>query len=843
MSKWFDHLFARKKSVADDRVPEIDVKVDLLSESVTQRKRGNEFLDHGDLRKAVDCYRDAVRLAPNSVEALTSFGFALKELGDVEEAKDVLHKAARLRPDDFDAFYLLGQIYNEQRQFDDASIHFQKALSLRVDVEPLYGELCHVLFQVKAVDRAAEVIGNGIERYPNNASFHLFKGNLNSSMKKWSVAAASYKTALTLDPKLTQAHTNLAAVFRVEGDLDAAAHHAECALQTDPASPDTHACIAANLGATGKLDAALSSYEKALAVDPEHPTATCGKGIVLLKLGRPDDAIQWLSKALTIEPDSAEIYRDLSQCYLELSKYDEAAEHSRKALALRPLYPSAQNYLGMALRSMGRLQEAQACYQAGLLSDPNSEMFLNNLGDTLLAQGRMPGALSSFRRALESNPQSLTANAALCYSNLLFCLSHNEEQDAQTLFDEHCRFAEKFEVPLRGTWPRHTNSREPARKLEVGFVSGDFRTHVVAQFVGPVLERLKGHPGLSLHAYYNNAVQDSETQRLKAFFDHWHSVVGLPDAAVAKQIGEDRIDILIDLSGHTALNRLLIFAQKAAPVQVSWLGYPGTTGLQAMDYYLADQMVLPTALFHDQFTEKIVHLPALAPFQPSGLSPPVNTLPALVNGFVTFGSFNRASKINRVVAAWWAELLRAVPTARMLIEGVPEDGDCMQWLAQEGIARERLSWHGRNGLQAYHALHHQVDVCLDTFPYNGATTSWSALWMGVPTLTVAGDTPAGGYGAAIMGQMDLSIFVANDLQDFVRKGVYWATHLEELAELRAGMRQRFSQSAAGQPDLIAQALANALRIMWQRWCKGLPAETFVASVASDCHAGVGVHSV
>lgn len=837
MSKWFNHLFARKKSVTDDRVPEIGVKVDPLSESVTQRKRGNEFLDHGDLRKAVDCYRYAVHLAPNSTEALTSFGFALKELGDVEEAQDVLHKAARLRPDDFDAFYLLGQIYNEQRQFDDASIHFQKALSLRDDVEPLYGELCHVLFQVKAVDRAAEVIGNGIERYPNNASFHLFKGNLNSSMKKWSVAAASYKTALTLDPKLTQAHTNLAAVFRVEGDLDAAAHHAECALQTDPASPDTHACIAANLGVIGKLDAALSSYEIALAVDPEHPTATCGKGIVLLKLGRPGEAIQWLSKALTIEPDSAEIYHDLSQCYLELNKYGEAAEHSRKALALRPLYPSAQNYLGMALRSMGKLRDAEECYQAGLSSDPNSGMFLNNLGGTLLAQGRMSEAVASFRRALEINPQFLTADASLCYSNLLFCLSHNEEQDAQTLFDEHCRFAERFEVPLHGVWTRHANPREPDRTLQVGFVTGDFCGHVVAQFVEPMLLHLSGYPSLSLHAYYNNTVEDHATQRLKDYFEYWHPVAKLSDEVLAQQIGKDGIDILVDLSGHTALNRLLAFARKPAPVQVSWLGYPGTTGLQAMDYYLADQMVLPTALFHDQFTEKIVHLPALAPFQPSGLAPPVNTLPALVNGFVTFGSFNRASKINRVVVAWWAELLRAVPTARMLIEGVPEDGDCMRWLAQEGIARERLSWHGRNGLQAYHALHHQVDICLDTFPYNGATTSWSAVWMGVPTLTVAGGTPAGHYGAAIMGQMGLSAFVASDRQDFVRKGVHWAQHLEELAELRAGMRQRFGQSPAGQPDLVAQALANALRTMWQRWCKGLPAETFVASVASDCHAG------
>ena len=839
MSNWFSRLFQGKKAgvnVAAATATSL-ANPDPSAESIAQRRRGNQFLDSGDLHNAIDWYQNAVASDPNSADAHTSLGFALKELGKLEAAQSALLKASSLKPDSFDPLYLLGQICNDLRQFEKAAEYFGKALALQPAFESLYGELCQALFQSKAVDKARDIITTGIQRYPENASFHFFLGNLFSYLEKWPEATVSYTTALRLNPDLVQAHTNLATVFRAQGKFESAQRHIECALIADPASPDVHACVAANQAATGKLDEALASYQKALAVDPAHAAAHRGKGNVLLKLGKRDTAIQSFDKALAIEPDSAETYRDLGLVYLELGKYREAEENSRKALALRPLYPSALNNLGMALTSLGRLLEAEQCYLAALSIDPHFDVYHSNLGGLLMAQGRTPEAVASFRHATEIRQESTTTSSHLRYSNLLFCLSHSEKQDAQTLFAEHCRFAEEFETPLLSAWPQHTNPREPDRKLQVGFVSGDFYSHVVAQFVGPVLMHLSGYPELSLHAYHNKAVEDSETQLLKGHFKYWHPVVGLPDAAVAKQIGDDGIDILIDLSGHTGSNRLLTFARKPAPVQVSWLGYPGTTGLQAMDYYLADRYVLPAGQFDDQFTEKIVRLPALAPFRPSDAAPPVNALPALVNGFVTFGSFNRASKINRSVVAWWAELLRAVPDARMLIEGVPEDGQCMEWLAQEGITRERLSWHGRNGMKAYHELHQQVDICLDTFPYNGATTSWCAAWMGVPTLTVAGSTPAARYGAAIMGQMGLAAFVAHDREDLVRKGVYWANHLAELADLRSGMRVRFGQSAVGQPGLIAAALANALRTMWQRWCDGLPAESFVASTAPDSQAG------
>jgi len=832
MNNWLGRLFSGKKSSTQVAAQTPLASPDALTDSIAHRRRGNELLDRGDLQSAIACYQKAVASDPDSVDAHTSLGYALKEVGEFAAARTALQRAVELQPDSFDPVYLLAQTYRDLHLHEKAAICFEKAIALQPEFESLYGELCQALFEIKSMGKAREIIRSGIRRYPENASFHFFLGNLYSFMEEWQEATTAYKSALRLNPNLSQAHSNLASAFRAQGDLVTAMQHAEIALKLDPSSPDAHVCMAANQEANGNLKLALAGYESALGLDAAHATSHLGKGKVLLKSREFEAATESLKKALIFDPDSAEACRDLGFVYLELGRFPEAEEYSRKALSLRPMYPSAQNNLGNALKMMGKLVEAEQYYKAALSIDPNSDVYLSNLGGVLLAQGRLVEALASFRRAIALDSQLMTGDAHSCYSNLLFALSHSEQLDEKELFFEHSRFSEKFEAPLQSARPKHTNTREPDRKLRVGFVSGDLYSHVVAQFIRPVLAHLSSDPGLSLHAYYNNPREDSETELLKSYFECWCPVVGLSDAEMAKQIGDDAIDILIDLSGHTGLNRMLTFARKAAPVQASWLGYPGSTGLRAMDYYLADKFVLPVGEFDDQFTEKIVHLPALAPFRPNDLAPPVSALPALANGFVTFGSFNRASKINRAVVACWAELLRAVPTARMLIEGVPEDGQCMEWLEQEGITRERLSWHGRNGVKAYHELHHQVDICLDTFPYNGATTSWCAIWMGVPTLTVVGRTPAARYGAAIMGQMGLSTFVAQDKQDFVAKGSYWAEHQSELADLRSGMRARFGQSTAGQADLIAGALANALRTMWQRWCKGLPAESFVASAVS-----------
>ncbi|HEX5337627.1 MAG TPA: glycosyltransferase, partial [Gallionella sp.] len=312
-------------------------------------------------------------------------------------------------------------------------------------------------------------------------------------------------------------------------------------------------------------------------------------------------------------------------------------------------------------------------------------------------------------------------------------------------------------------------------------------------------------------------------------FGHWHKVHGWTDDALFGKIRDDGIDILVDLDGHTAENRLLTFARKPAPIQASWLGYLATTGLSAMDYYLADRYLLPPGKLDSQFTEKPVQLPANAPFKPFAGAPEVNELPALKNGHLTFACFNRTNKITPGAVSLWAKLLKAVPDARMLLGAMPQAGSydtLIGWFADEGIAQERLIFHPRSSMEAYLALHHQADICLDTFPSSGVTTTCHAVWMGVPTLCLNGNSMTSRGAQAVMSHVGLQDFVAEDHEDFVRRGVGFAHNLIALAEVRRTLRDSFNRSALGQPAVIAAGLESAFRTMWTNWCQGLPPATF-----------------
>jgi predicted O-linked N-acetylglucosamine transferase (SPINDLY family) len=578
----------------------------------------------------------------------------------------------------------------------------------------------------------------------------------------------------------------------------------------------------------GRSADALAPMQKAAALSPSDAGAHSNLGATLHELGRLDEAEACYRRALQIKPDYAMAHSNLGYTLKDLGRLAAAEASCRRALQINPDLAAAFSNLGYILKDMGRLDEAVSCCRRALQIEPDFAEAHLNLGAAIQDLGGLDEAESSYRRALQINPDNAAA-----YSNLLFCLSNNGRMEAQALVAEHVRFGVQFETPFRANWSQHINSPNPERCLQVGIVSGDLRNHAVASFIEPVLANLSGYAQLSLHSYSNHLIADAVTQRLRGYFAHWHGIVGLDDATLAEQIRADGIDILIDLSGHTAYNRLLTFARKPAPVQASWMGYPGTTGLRAMDYYLADRFLLPPGQLDDQFTEKIARLPANAPFLPSKDAPPVNPLPALSNGYVTFGSFNRMTKLNPSVIALWAQLLRALPDSRMVLGGMPEGGQCddlIGWFVQEGIARERLSFYLRSDMGRYLSLHQHVDICLDTFPYNGGTTTLHALWMGVPTLTLVGDTMPGRVGAAVLGHAGLDDFMARDKSEFVAKGLYWASHPPLLAEVRAGLRERFEESAMGKPKVIAAGLEEALRTMWRRWCAGLQAESFEVSL-------------
>jgi predicted O-linked N-acetylglucosamine transferase (SPINDLY family) len=590
----------------------------------------------------------------------------------------------------------------------------------------------------------------------------------------------------------------------------------------EPSADETDAVV--TLLRQGRLEAAEDAARRLQLLFPRHPFGWKVRGAVHHLRGQMEAALEAMRTAAELAAGDAETFSNLGLLLKELNQPAEAEPVLRRALQLRPDYAEAHNNLATVLLDLGRLHEAEASARDALALDPDAVKAWNTVGVSLQNRNRLGDAVAAYRRALALKPDFVDA-----YSNMLFSMSQMEGVAAAELFAAHRAYGALVEGPLQAQLRAHGNLRDPRRPLRIGFVSGDLRNHAVASFIEPVFERLAVRPGLSLHAYYNHGIHDAVGARLRGYMTAWHDVLGLGDEAMAERIRADGIDILIDLSGHTAHNRLPVFARKPAPIQATWIGYPATTGLAAMDYYLTDRVILPPGQFDHQFTEKLVHMPLSAPFQPVLDAPAIAPLPALANGHVTFGSFNRLSKISRQVLKTWSRLLRALPDARLIVGGMPEHGGYEElegWLAEEGIAAGRVHFQRRSGLHDYLAMHQQIDICLDTFPYSGGTTTLHALWMGVPTLTLAGDTAAGRQSACILEHNRLPQFIARDADDFVRRGAALCGDLQALGGMRKTMRDRIAKPSSDDMTRFADGVENTLRMMWQRWCAGLPAASF-----------------
>ncbi|WP_228522811.1 tetratricopeptide repeat protein [Methylophilus sp. 14] len=495
-----------------------------------------------------------------------------------------------------------------------------------------------------------------------------------------------------------------------------------------------------------------------------------------------------------------------------------------KALALNKQSAEEHCYYGLVLKAQNELNAAADAFAQAIHLKPDYAAAYNNLGSVLKDLGEVDKAIKQFKQALRLQPQY-----ADCFSNLLFCMTHAEHVDNEALLQAHTAYAALYEAPLKADWQPHSNTRDAARPLRVGFVSADLRAHSVAHFLLPLLPALAQDSTLQLLAYANYALEDEVTAEMRQYFKHWRMVSSVSDDALAETIRQDQIDILIDLSGHTSGNRLLTFARKPAPVQASWLGYLNTTGLTSIDYYLADSALLPAGQFDQQFTEQLVQLPVSAPFVPHPQAPDVNTLPALSNGYVTFGCFNRPNKITQATVQQWAAVMQACSDSRMVLGGMAEAGACthvQQWFAEAGISADRLSFYARTDMLSYLQQYHMVDICLDTFPSNGVTTTAHALWMGVPTLCVAGDRLASRGAMALMQHLGLNDYIASSSAHYVQQATQVLSDLQALSDLRATMRTRFTQSPLAQAAPLAQTLSQALRQMWQRWCQGQAASSF-----------------
>ena len=663
-----------------------------------------------------------------------------------------------------------------------------------------------------ALQKSTELLPNDVEAHYNLANTLKELGRLNE-------AEASYHRALEIKPDYADAHSNLGAVLKDIGRLDDAVASCQRALEIKPDFADAHINLGNAMRDLGKPNDAMVCYRRALEIKPDFAEAHVNLGNAMRDLGRLDDAVASYRRALEIKPNYAETHSNLGVALKELGRIDDAVASYRRALKIKPDYADAHSNLGSVLKDIGRLDDAVASYRRALEIKPDYAGAHNNLGSVQKDLGRLDDAMESFRRALTIKPDFTEA-----HSNLLFTHNYLADQPAATLLTEARHFGD---LVARQASPYTDWHGTPAsdRCLRVGLVSGDLRSHPVGFFLEGVLTALfKDAAGrLEFFAYHSHFRTDALTERIKACCHGWHSAVGVSDEILAQRIRDDGIDILVDLSGHTAHNRLCMFAWKPAPVQASWLGYFATTGVAAMDYLIADPWTAPEAE-EAHFSEKIWRLPeTYLCFTPPDVAAEVAPLPALANGYITFGCFNNLTKMNDAVVALWTRVLHAVPGSRLFLktkylnEATTQQGVAERFAAH-GIDAGRLVLEGPAPRAELLSAYHRVDIALDPFPYPGGTTSVEALWMGVPVLTLAGERFLSHIGESILQNAGLPEWIASGADDYVARAALHASYLQRLTVLRNGLRQQVLSSPLFDAPRFARHLEAALRDMWTQWC-------------------------
>jgi protein O-GlcNAc transferase len=575
----------------------------------------------------------------------------------------------------------------------------------------------------------------------------------------------------------------------------------------------------------GRHDIAADLMRRAIAINPQMAAYHSNLGVVLTACRQFAEAERACREAVTLNPTLAEAHYNLGNALAGGGDNDAAVTCYRQTLALNFDYPQAHNNLGNALAALGQFDAAVEAYRDALSLRPAYAHARSNLANALQNAGRVDEALVEHRQAVVDAP----ADAGI-RSNSILALYYRAEADVQDILEESQRWDQAHGARNAGVSAPHANDRSPERMLRVGFVSADLRTHPVAFFLLPILE---AHDRRRLHmsCYPTTRTTDATTERLRAASDAWTSLAGMSDDAAAQRIRDDGIDILFDLSLHTSGNRLPVFARKPAPIQASYLGFMGTTGLSSMDYRVTDALIDPSGEDIRTGTEAPLRLPCGAwCYSPWPASPPVSPLPALGAGHITFASFNKMPKMTSHVFYLWARILQQVPQSRLLLKSIAfRSAETVErvrrYFGDAGIDAGRLDLAADHAPPQHLDAYAQVDIALDTFPFQGLTTTCEALWMGVPVVSLAGEAYFSRVGASVLSNAGYPELAAASYDEYVLRAVELASDLPALAAMRAEMRERLLRSPLMDATRFAQGFEAALRDAWRSWCRTTPAAT------------------
>jgi predicted O-linked N-acetylglucosamine transferase (SPINDLY family) len=628
-------------------------------------------------------------------------------------------------------------------------------------------------------------------------------------------AEAVLRQVVGADPNHLPSWLALAQLYYQTGRAAPALDAMRRAVTLDPRNPDLQGNLGTVLAATGQLDEAINVFVSAISLSPNSAGLYSNLGNALQAKGLYEQAVEAYRRAIAFQPASFEAHNNIGTAFMALDRKDEAIPEFRAALSLRPDFVQALNNLGTALGEKGFLDEAiKTCLRA-IQIDPNFLGIYRNLGNSYRDAGRLDDAIAAYRKASEKKDDPAAMD------DLFIALLLHPHLTREQVWQEHVTWNREYAKPLIPAHISHPNDANPDRRLKIGYVSPDFSEHPVGRFFLPLIAN-HDHTQFEIYCYDDTRRPDTLTQQAKAHAEVWRRTLGMPDENLAHLIRQDRIDILVDLTMHTKRNRLLAFARMPAPVQTTYLAYPGTTGLETMDYRITDPYLDPPDADEQFQSEKTVRLPhAFWCYQPHRLVPEVAPLPAATRGFIMFGCLNLFGKMNAPMFDLWAQILNNVPNSRIVLycfEGSQRDR-LLEHFAAKGIESARIELVPRSKPAEYFAKYRQIDIALDTSPFPGGTTSCDALWMGVPVVTLAGNTPLSRGGVSILSNVGLTELIAGSRDQYVEIATALAKDPQRIANYRTTLRDRMSASPLMNAPQHARDIEAAFRRMWRNWCQ------------------------
>jgi predicted O-linked N-acetylglucosamine transferase (SPINDLY family) len=770
----------------------------------------------GRLREAESIYRQVLAVRPDHAEALNLLAAIAGQMGRPDVASDLVRQAITAAPDNAVYHFHFGTLLQNQGRLDEATACYQRALSLKADYPEALINLGNAMRAKGRLDEAITCYQQALDLRPEFVDALYNLGIAWSDKGQVEQAISSYQRVLALNPNHVEAHVNLGLAWfsRGEGHQAVACYQRALAIRGDSAEALCNLGVA--LRARGQLEPAIDCYRRALSIKPGFVEAHNNLGLALKEQGWSDRAIACFQQALNLNPAFAKAHINIGIVLNDQGCHDQAIACFQRAIEIDPQLIEAHSNLGIAFKDKEQLDQAIACHQRVLAFRPQCAEAHCDLGNAFRANGQIDAAIASFRRAL-----AIKSGFVAAHDDLLLTMLYDPGSDSRQILSESQLWNRLHaEPPARQAVP-HSNGRDPQRPLRIGYVSADFMQHPCALGLLPLF-RHHDRRQFDIFCYAQVPRPDAYTRQFRELVPQWRNTNGLSDEDVAFMVRQDRIDILVDLKLHTPFNRLPVFAHKPAPVQVTWLGYPGTTGMDAINYRLTDPYLDPPGGDDAFYSERSIRLPdTFWCYDPLTEEPSVSGPPGSGNGFITFGCLNSFCKVNDSVLSLWAQVLKAVPDSRLMLL-VPEGSArrrVLDRLGDAGIGPERVEMLKRMLRPDYMRAFHRIDISLDTVPYNGHTTGLDSLWMGVPVVTLVGQTIVGRAGFSELSNLGLPELIAHTPEQYVQIATALAGDLPRLAELRATLRQRMQVSPLMDAPRFARGIEAAYRCMWRTWCQ------------------------